>query len=185
MQTHIPTIILVLVSGYVFLYFFSYTKFDIKNDSGYHLFLKSALFGFPLWGLAEITINASGVPIADERLIRSGLGVAYGIMFSMMLNMFFREVVSERRAAKRRGKSVYFAVNDVNGENRSIDGPRLVEFTMKGGKAYVGHPEPLRLEDEYVDLISKDADGAKCSSRKISLKVEEIEAVKSFLSTPT
>lgn len=185
MQTHIPTIILVLVSGYVFLYFFSYTKFDIKNDSGYHLFLKSALFGFPLWGLAEVTINASGVPIADERLIRSGLGVAYGIMISMMLNMFFREIVSERRAAKRRGKSVYFAVNDVNSESRSIGRAQLVEFTMKGGKAYVGLPEPLRLEDEYVDLIPKDDNGIECSNCKISLKVEEIESVKSGLPTQT
>ena len=174
----IPYIVIIQAGGYVYLYFCNYTKYSLKYDSVSNVFFKSALIGFVLWVLAGVSTAAAykmvNEAMPDRVLIVPILGVVYGYIFSMILNVFY----SKRDAAKSRGNSLYVLVCDAINANQSSHGNQLIELTMKGGRTYVGRPKPIELGDEYVDLISDGAKSLGNLNNKISLKVEEIEAVK-------
>ena len=140
-------------------------------------------------GLGDTSISGLEIlgiidDVDDSKLIIPSLGVIYGIVFSIILNVFYRESKAERKAAKRRGDSLYLAVHGAIDRSQSVDKIQLVEFTMKSGKTCIGYPGPLKLKSEYVDLIPYDANGVKHSNSKVSLKVEEIETVKLYVPIP-
>ena len=179
-----PLIIIVLASGYIFLYIYKFTKFDFFKDSGYHLFFKASLIGFPLWGLADVSITFVNpyipIEIPSNGLVRPSLGVLYGIVLSSALNIIGRKRDWEKEAAVRRSNSLYLEIMDAINRSRHADKIQFLEFAMKSGKKYIGFPEPFKLRDEYVNVILSDAKGAGYSNYKICLRAEEIEAVKLY-----
>ena len=167
------------------MFIYNFTKFDFFKDSGYHLFFKASLIGFPLWGLADVSITYFVNPympieIPSNALVRPGLGVLYGIVLACALNILGRTRDWENEVAVRRSNSLYLEIMDAINRNRHADKIQFLEFAMKSGKKYVGFPEPFKLRDEYVNVILSDAKGAGYSSYMICLRAEEIEAVKLY-----
>lgn len=184
-MTQAPLIILVLASGYIFLVICNLTKFDFFKDSRYHLFFKASLIGFPLWGLADVSITYFVNPyipieIPSNGLARPGLGVIYAILLSCALNVLGRKRDWENEVAVRRSNSLYLEIMDAINRNQHADKIQFLEFAMKSGKKYVGFPEPFKLRNEYVNVILSDAKGAGYSNYKICLSAEEVGAVKLY-----
>ena len=145
----------------------------------------ASLIGFPLWGLADVSINFLVNPyipikIPSNGLIIPSLGVLYGIVLSSTLNIIGRKRDWEKEAAVRRRNSLYLEIMDAINGNRHVNKIQFLEFAMKSGKKHVGFPEPFKLQDEYVNVILSDAKGAGYSDYKICLRAEELEAVKLY-----
>ena len=184
-MTQAPLIIIVIASGYTFLFIYNFTKFDFFKDSGYHLFFKASLIGFPLWGLADVSITFLVNPyipieIPSNGLVRPSLGVLYGIVISSALNFLVRKRDWEKEVAVRRRNSLHLEIMDAISRNQHADKIQFLEFAMKSGKKYAGFPELFKLRDEYVNVILSDAKGARYSDYKICLRAEEIEAVRLY-----
>lgn len=119
------------------------------------------------------------------------LGLIYGMAVSNFLNIFSSKHKQEAVAAKRRSNSLYLMILE------TFEKEQFIEFAMKDEKVYFGCPaKPMGLESEYVDLKPyiggiQGFDGKRADdyvelnilNYQISLKVDEIAAVKLFRST--
>lgn len=164
-MTNLVLLIMPLVGGYYFLSRCNLTRFEAYKDTGYRLFLGSALVGIVLLLIAKITVSLFNLDyFASEFFIPTGfnleslLAMTFGIVLPFFVNSillvlapFFdtgpRELT--RRVAKNRGDFLYIRIND------AIDMRQLIELTMQNGKVYIGYITKFGgLDSECVDLVT-------------------------------
>lgn len=149
-----------LIGGYWFLWKWNYTKFVVKEDSGYHLFFKSSIAGIILLVIANLLIliidfyNFSTPLGLTSGWIPSGfepasvLAMAMGIASAYFLNCFYSASDGLTRAAEDRGNYLFLMIQE------AFDKSMMIEVTLNSGKVYIGSPlSEMPFESEYLHLI--------------------------------
>ena len=70
-----PPLMLALITGYLFLSIWNFTRFGIAKVSGYHLIFKSALIGFLFWALVD-SGGEMGIGKRGSEWIGNGTGAS-------------------------------------------------------------------------------------------------------------
>lgn len=136
-------LVLPALAGYLFLTRTFLFRYQIKRESGYRLFFKSALTGVALASVARLVVFLceTNFPRFEACWIKyapfehSGL-VAFSAVLALaippLLNKFFGKDWSAKKAAQANGDLVELVMQE------SLDRQVLVELTTQLGKSYVG-----------------------------------------------
>ena len=136
----------------------NYTRYVVRQDSGYHLFFKSSIVGIVLLIIATQLVflyDFFGYDIAI-RLTPNGfdpssiLAMTMGIASAYLLNIFFSRRNGLTRSAEGRGKYLLLMIQ------KSFDQLIMIEVTLNNGKVYIGVPlseVPFGSEDLNLFLF--------------------------------
>ena len=145
-----------LIGGYWFLLTWNYTKYVVRQDSGYHLFFKSSIAGIFflivatqlvfLYDFFEYGIIARLIPNGFDP--SSILAMTIGIVSSYLLNIFSNKRNGLARAAESRGKYLQLMIQ------QAFDQLVMIEVTLKDGKVYIGVPlNEMPFDSEDLNLF--------------------------------
>lgn len=149
-----------LIGGYWFLWEWNYTKYFVREDSGYHLFFKSSIAGIILLVLANQlifvvdfynftkTFRAISGLIPSEFEPASILAMIIGIVSAYLLNFFYSANKGLTRAAEDRGNYLFLMIQE------AFEELVMIEVTLHSGKVYIGSPlSEMPFESEHLHLI--------------------------------
>ena len=137
----------------------NYTKFMVREDSGYHLFFKSSIAGVVFLILATQLLSFSVFSDYFEfksasKLIPNGfesasiLAMIMGIAFAYFLNIFYSRTKGLTRAAEDRGKYLYLTIQE------AFNQWSMIEVTLSSRKVYIGSPlSEMPFDSEDLNLI--------------------------------
>ena len=145
-----------LIGGYWFLLTWNYTKYVVRQDSGYHLFFKSSIAGIFflivatqlvfLYDFFEYGIIARLIPNGFDS--SSILAMTIGIVSSYLLNIFSNKRNGLARAAESRGKYLQLMIQ------QAFDQLVMIEVALKDGKVYIGVPlNEMPFDSEDLNLF--------------------------------
>lgn len=180
-----------LIGGYWFLLTCNYTKFIVKEDSGYHLFFKSSMAAVIFLIVANVTIfivnffsdetTSSFLKTASELIPRgfdftSILAMFIGFALGYVLNYFFYNASKElTRAAEDRGKYLFLMAQE------AFEKSMMIEVTLNSGKVYIGSPlSEIPFESEYLRMIPYFSGYREKETKKLivsNVYAEEIESI--------
>ena len=134
----------------------NYTKYVVRQDSGYHLFFKSSIVGVILLIVATQLVflyDFFGNDIA-VRLTPNGfdpssiLAMTMGITSAYFLNIFSSRRNGLTRAAEGRGKYLLLIIQ------KAFDQLVMIEVTLNNGKVYIGVPlSEMPFDSEDLNLF--------------------------------
>lgn len=180
-----------LIGGYWFLLTCNYTKFIVKEDSGYHLFFKSSMAAVIFLIVANVMVFIVNFFIdetifnlfkATSELIPRGfdftsiLAMFIGFAFGYLLNYFSYSANRElTRAAEDRGKYLFLMVQE------AFEKSVMIEVTLNSGKVYIGSPlSEIPFESEYLRMIPYFSGYREKETKKLIVSnayAEEIESI--------
>ena len=173
--------------GYWFRSVWNYTRFSMLRESGYHLLYNSILFGvvillvtYAFYVIVFIQLEKYHADresiFFDPYPIAAYITIVLGIISPYILNHF---IFNDKRGCFVRtmehyGESLYIILLE------SYEKNQLIELTLNNGQTFIGclkKPLNFRYENfgyKYADIIPYG------SSHQVSIRVEEIVAVRRF-----
>lgn len=180
-----------LIGGYWFLWTWNYTKFVVREDSGYHLFFKSSLAGIFFLILANLLIfvvncfnlkpnfkyfEAAGELIPNGFEFASILALTMGIVFAYALNWCSSAKKELARAAEDRGNYLFLMIQE------AFDKSIMMEVTLNSGKVYIGSTlSEIPFESEYLRLIPYFSGYRAKETKQLIISRKYAEEIKSIL----
>lgn len=155
------SIIFPVLCGYWFLTNLNYTRYSVLQDSGYHVFFRSAITGLFFLMLSHIIflVNEPFFSLIPTRWTEfapyeepNKLMICAVLVVSLpwILNKFHSKEQAEKRAAIHGGNLIGLLVSN------SIKSQSLVELSLKNGKSYVGFARENKitaLGESDVELV--------------------------------
>ena len=184
-----------LIGGYWFLWEWNYTKFVVKEDSGYHLFFKSSIAGMFFLMLANIltfSVNivvvffnfdtASSFLNEINALVPNGfdpasiLAMIIGILSPYILNKRSSSSKHLTRAAIDRGNYLFLMTQE------AFDKSVMMEVTLNSGKVYIGPTlSEMPFESKYLQLVPYLSGYRENETKKLIVSRKNTERIKSIL----
>ena len=176
-----------LIGGYWFLWTWNYTKFIVRQDSGYHLFFKSSIVGILLLILATqllswldlidlVEVRAAINLIPDGFESSAILAMIIGIASAYILNIFFSKTKGLTRAAEGRGKYFLLMIQE------AFDQSLMIEVTLNSGKVYIGSPLcEMPFDSEDLNLFVFFSGYRENATKELIVSKEYANEFKSIL----
>ena len=163
---NLTLMLLPLIGGYVFLTSCNFTKFKTIFYSGYRLFFKSAFWGMILLVSATFILSTITELVTVENTIiefmtakriekfvvptglklEGILAMMLGLVLLRILNYFYNADLCRKNAAEDRGDQLFLTVSE------SLVNVELIELTMANNEVYIGFPQGIKLNDEYIKI---------------------------------
>ena len=132
-----------VLGGYWLVTHLNITRTDALRRSGYHVAFQSAFWGVILLAVAYPTAlrlcDLYPTYLPDVRDRAAILSIALGIAVPFLVNLFYSQEDAEKRITKAAGDLVELLIAE------SIDRAKLIEVSLRGGKAYIGFPLRSRI----------------------------------------
>ena len=153
----IPTL-----AGYWFLTHSNFTRFKVIRESGYHILLKSAIYGLLLFILANLAVIVLIRPCfpqfsnliceyapyenSDSMLVMC----VFSPVFSIIGNWFRNKETATRKDATDNGNHIELLIAE------SCENQKLIELSLRNRKSYIGFaievPRLVRKDDDVNDI---------------------------------
>ena len=133
-----------ILSGYLFLTQWNFTKYRILKESGYHVLFRSAFIGVPLFiasngivlfitnGEYNDFVNYLEILVPVDNSLTLTFTFLLGLGLPIPLNVFYRPKTAMKEAAKRNGDIIQLLIKE------SVDVALPVHLSLRSGKNYIG-----------------------------------------------
>lgn len=175
-----------LIGGYWFLWTWNYTRYVVRQDSGYHLFFKSSIVGIFILIIATQLVflydffgHDMMVHLMPDGFDSSSiLAMIIGISSAYFLNIFSSRRSGLARAAEDQGKYLLLMIQ------QAFDQLVMIEVTLNNGKVYIGVPlSEMPFDSKDLNLIPFLSGYRESETKQLIISKNYAKEMESILDT--
>ena len=136
--------VIAVLSGYLFLIRFNFTKYRMLKESGYHVLFGSACVGVILFTLSSSTLTSTinehieileflGNLVPTDNAATLSFTFLLGILLPFPLNLFYSAEKATKDVATHGGDIIELLINESLGRSLPI------HLSLRSGKCYIGY----------------------------------------------